>query len=94
VEVPLHSTGDASRRSALLVGRIFPIFWIGGRLARLGATRHFHHGLIGRLPGRAAVEQTDDAVAERVLVVGRELAVLDRRDPVAAGDHVLRRPEA
>jgi len=26
VKVPRHSTGDASRRSALLVGRIFPIF--------------------------------------------------------------------
>src|SRR5687767_2436783 len=26
VKVPLHSTDDASRRSALLVGRIFPIF--------------------------------------------------------------------
>jgi hypothetical protein len=50
VEVALHSTGDASRRSALLVARIFaniltPRALIGGRLARLGATRHFHHGL-------------------------------------------------
>jgi len=26
MKVPLHSTADASRRSALLVGRIFPIF--------------------------------------------------------------------
>jgi hypothetical protein len=48
---PLHSPGDASRLTALLLPQILP-YILGrralssGRLARLGATRRFHHGLL------------------------------------------------
>ena len=41
-----------------------PRAWIGGRLARLGATRHFHYGLLAlaaavvTLPGRAEAQPT------------------------------------
>jgi len=59
VHVPLHSTGDASLPAALLVPQILPDI-LGRhalparRLARLGATRDVHHGLLacGRMQAR------------------------------------------
>ena len=46
-----------------------------------------------RLPAARAVEQRHRARAERVLVVRRELPVVERGDAVAARDELLRRPE-
>ena len=46
-----HSTADATPPAALLLAQILPVF-LGrralpaGRLARLGATPDFHHGLL------------------------------------------------
>jgi hypothetical protein len=53
MKVRLHSNGDASRLAALLLPQIFPIIpdilgrhaLPAGRLAVLGATPDFHHGL-------------------------------------------------
>jgi len=56
VKVWLHSTGDASPLAALLLAQILPVFSVvapcrrGGRLAPLGATPDFHHGLLGGEP--------------------------------------------
>ncbi len=55
VKVPLHSTGAASRLTALLLGRILPVFSLvapcqpgaASITTRLGATLDFHHGLLG-----------------------------------------------
>jgi hypothetical protein len=53
VKVWLHSTGDASPRAALLLPQILPDI-LGrralpaGRLACLGATPDFHHGLLAK----------------------------------------------
>jgi hypothetical protein len=51
VKVWLHSTSDASPPAALLLAQILPVFSVrralpAGRLARLGATPDFHHGLL------------------------------------------------
>jgi arsenite methyltransferase len=51
VELPRHSTDTASRLSALVLGRICPIFSLvmpcqAAASAGLGDTREFHHGLL------------------------------------------------
>ena len=51
VKVSLHSTADASRPAAFLVGRILPVFSLlapggAGASAVSGATWDFHHGLL------------------------------------------------
>jgi len=51
VQVSLHSTDAASRLAALLNARILPDIlafraWRSGRIASLGATTDFHHGLL------------------------------------------------
>jgi hypothetical protein len=58
VKLRLHSAGDASPLTALLLPQIFPIIpdilgrraLSAGRLAALGATPEFHHGLLGQAP--------------------------------------------
>jgi hypothetical protein len=48
----LHSVGAASRLAALLLVQILPVFSLVApchpRIAALGATLDFHHGLPGR----------------------------------------------
>jgi len=60
-KVRLHSNGDASRRAAWLLPQVLPDI-LGrhtlpaGRLAVLGATPDFHHGLLDSEPGSCTEE--------------------------------------
>ena len=83
VQVRLHSTGAASRLAALLNARILADILASralrsGRIAGLGATTDFHHGLPETATLAASVDERETERKRRAAGEGRRMGVPGR----------------